>query len=191
MTPESLLADRAPPPRATVAVAARAADTTLRIEPLSRNHNRKSFDCGDEQVNRFLREQALQDHERNLSRTTVLIDEADPARIIGYHTLVMAHVKQEQNPADRPRIKRGIPVILLGQLGVDKEFQQRHFGEMLLMDAQARVDEISRRTGVRAMMLDARNERLARWYERHDFTRFRGQFRMFKSIAAIRALKLI
>jgi len=41
------------------------------------------------------------------------------------------------------------------------------------------------------MMLDARNERLARWYERHDFTRFRGQFRMFKSIAAIRALKLI
>lgn len=29
---------------------------------------------------------------------------------------------------------------------------------------QARVDEVSRRTGVRAMILDARNEQLAQWY---------------------------
>jgi len=59
------------------------------------------------------------------------------------------------------------------------------------MDAQARVDEISGKTGVRAMMLDARNEKLTLWYERYDFIRFPGQLRMFKSIAAIRALKLI
>lgn len=41
------------------------------------------------------------------------------------------------------------------------------------------------------MMLDARNESLAKWYESHDFVRFPGQFRMFKTIASIRALKLI
>lgn len=122
----------------------------------------------------------------------VLIDErSKPGRVIGYHTLVMAQVKQEEIPEDRPAIKRAIPVILLGQLGVDREFQGRGLGEMLLMDAQARVDEISRRAGVRAMMLDARNERLARWYEQHDFIRFPGQFHMFKSIEAIRTLKLI
>jgi GNAT superfamily N-acetyltransferase len=163
----------------------------LLIEPLSRSHNRKRFDCGDEAVTRFLREQALQDHEKNLSRTMVLIDQdADLARIIGYHTLVMAHVKQEEIPGDRPTIRRGIPVILLGQLGIEKDFQRRGYGEMLLMDAQARVAEISKKTGVRAMMLDARNETLAQWYEAHDFIRFPRQFRMFKSIAAIRALKL-
>ena len=103
----------------------------------------------------------------------------------------MAQVKQEEIPGDRPRIKRAIPVILLGQLGIDREFQGRGYGELMLIDAQARVDEISRRTGVRAMMLDARNERLALWYERYDFIRFPDQFRMFKSIDAIRALKLI
>jgi GNAT superfamily N-acetyltransferase len=162
------------------------------IEPISRGHDRKGFDCGDEEVTRFLREQALQDHVKNLSRTMVLVNEQGEAgRIIGYHTLVMAQVKQAEVPDDRPVIKRAIPVILLGQLGVDKEFQGRGLGEMLLMDAQARVDEVSRRAGVRAMMLDARNERLARWYEQHDFIRFPGQFRMFKSIEAIRALKLI
>ena len=120
----------------------------------------------------------------------VLVDE-QAARIVGYHNLLMAQVKQEEIPGDRPRIKRAIPVILLGQLGIDHEFQGRGHGELMLMDAQARVDEISRKTGVRAMMLEARNERLARWYERYDFIRFPDQFRMIKSIDAIRPLKLI
>jgi hypothetical protein len=40
-------------------------------------------------------------------------------------------------------------------------------------------------------MLDARNEKLARWYEKYDFIRFPGQFRMFKSIDDIRTFKLI
>jgi len=171
--------------------AGKASNNALVIEPLSKAHNRKIFGCGDEQVTLFLRQQALQDHERDLSRTMVIVDEAAPDRIIGYHTLLMAHVKQEEVPYDHSRIKRGIPVILLGQLGVDVNFKGRGYGDILLMDAQARVDEIASKTGVRAMMLDARNERLARWYEEHDFVRFPGQLRMFKSSAAIRALKLI
>lgn len=161
------------------------------IEPISAAHDKKLFDCGDEEVTRFLREQALQDAGKELSRTMVAVDErADPARIIGYHTLLFMQVTQAEIPRDKPRIKRLIPVILLGQLGVDVNSQRAGYGELLLMDAQARVDEISRKTGVRAMMLDARNERLARWYEGYDFVRFPGQFRMFKSVAAIRELKL-
>lgn len=112
-------------------------------------------------------------------------------RIIGFHTLLIGHVRQEDVPNDKPRIKRDIPVILLGQLGIDSQFQGRGYGETLLMDAQARVHEVSNKTGVRAMMLDARTERLAQWYEEHDFVRFPGQLRMFKSIGAIRKLALI
>ncbi len=159
------------------------------IDPLTREHNRKSFDCGDEEVTRFLREKALQDQERNLSRTMVLIDpEESHKRIIGYHTLVMTQVKQEEIPNDRPRITRGIPVILLGQLGVDKKYQGQGLGDILLMDVQARTDEISRKVGISALMLDARNERLAEWNEKHDFIRFPTSLSMFKRIEEIREL---
>ncbi len=162
------------------------------IEPLTRGHNRRSFDCGDEEVTRFLREKALQDQERDLSRTMVLIDSPDnPNRIVGYHTLVMSQVKQEEIPNDKPKITRGIPVILLGQIGIDTNFQGNGFGDLLLTDAQARVDEISNKVGIRALMLDARNEKLAEWYESRDFVRFADSLRMFKSIQAIRHLKLI
>lgn len=163
------------------------------IEPLTRRHDRKSFDCGDGEVNRFLREKALQDHEHDLSRTMVLTSEEEAAvkPIIGYHTLVMAQVRQEEIPRDRPRIKCPIPVILLGQIGVDRNFAGRGFGDLLLMDAQARCDDISRKVGIRALMLDARSEHLAGWYAKHDFIKFPQSLRMFKSIEAIRNLKLI
>ncbi len=162
------------------------------IEPLTREHNRKIFDCGDEEVTRFLREKALQDQERDLSRTMVLAGLSDePKRIAGYHTLVMMQVRQEEIPHDKPKITRGIPVILLGQIGIDVDFQKQGFGDLLLMDAQARVDEVSQKVGIRALMLDARNEKLAAWYEKHDFVRFPNSLRMFKSIQAIRRLQLI
>ena len=162
------------------------------IEPLTRQHNRKLFDCGDEDVTRFLREKALQDQERDLSRTMVLVDSSDsPNRIVGYHTLVMSQVRQEEIPDDKPKITRGIPVILLGQIGIDTAFQGKGLGDLLLTDAQARVEEISNKVGIRALMLDARTERIAEWYESRDFVRFPDSLRMFKSIQGIRQLQLI
>ena len=161
------------------------------IEPLTRTHNRKLFACGDEEVTRFLREKAWQDQKRDLSRTMVLAGLPDaPTRIIGYHTLVMSQVRQEEIPHDKPTIKRGIPVILLGQVGIDVTFQGQGLGDLLLMDVQARVEEISRKVGIRALMLDARTEGLAKWYEKHDFVRFPQSLRMFKSIQAILQLHL-
>ena len=164
----------------------------MQIEPLTRLHDRKFFDCGDEEVNLFLREKAWQDQKQDLSRTMVLVEDENisPKTIVGYHTLVLAQVRQEEIPNDRPKIKRPIPVILLGQIGVDKNFNGKGFGDLLLTDAQARCDEISRKIGIRALMLDARNEKLTAWYEKHDFIRFPNSLRMFKSIEAIRRLLL-
>ena len=175
-----------------VAEHAKARGITLLIEPLTRTNNRKLFDCGDEEVTRFLREKALQDQERDLSRTMVLIDSPEnPQTIIGYHTLVMSQVRQEEIPNDKPKITRGIPVILLGQIGIDLKFQRQGLGDLLLTDVQARVDEVSQKVGIRALMLDARNEKLAAWYESRDFVRFPNSLRMFKSIQAVRQLCLI
>jgi hypothetical protein len=164
----------------------------LIIEPISVQHERRFFDCGDPDVTRFLREQALQDHNKNLSRTMVLLDnEVSLTCMIGYHTLLFTHVSQSEIPQDKPKITRGIPVVLLGQLGVDAQYKRKDYGEILLMDVQARVHEISLKIGVRAMILDARNERLVKWYDSYDFIRHPGSLRMSKKIEAIWKLNLI
>jgi GNAT superfamily N-acetyltransferase len=163
----------------------------LVIEPLSATHKRKEFDCGNDAVSRFLRENALQDATKDLSRTMVMVDYPDDMTgIVGYYTILISQVAQEQIPNDKPKITRPIPVVWLGQIGVDRAFQNKGLGETLLMDVQARVHEISQRVGIRALMLDAQTEQLAHWYERYDFKRFTGQLRLFKSIEAIRKLGL-
>jgi GNAT superfamily N-acetyltransferase len=165
----------------------------LLIEPIAKRHDRKRFDCGEPEVTRFLREQALQDQGKELSRTMVLVDEeADQSRIVGYYTLLIIQVRQEEVPSDAPpRIRRPIPVMLLGQMGVDKEYQGRGYGERLLMSAQANVHEVSRGAAVRGMVLDAKTESLVGWYEKHGFMRAPGGLRMYKRIERIRALGLI
>lgn len=140
-------------------------------------------------MNKFLKEAALQDQEKRLSRSRVLADEAsDQKRIIGFHSLLMTTVDQAAIPDDRPRIKRRIPVILVGQIGVDLEFQGRGYGDLLLTDIEIRTLEVAETVGVRSLMLDARSERLASWYEQRDFERFPGSLRMFKSLRSIRGL---
>lgn len=155
---------------------------------LNRTHDRRGFDCGDESLNRFIRESALQDQERDLSRTTVFVSDEQEQRIIAFHTLLISQVVQEEIPNDKPKIKREIPVILLGQLAVDIEFQGKGIGDMLLIDVQERIAEIAEVVGVRSLVLDARTEGLAAWYEQRGFVRFPGSKRAFKSIAAIREL---
>jgi len=161
----------------------------LRIEPLTRSHDRKAFDCSDEAVNLFLHAKAMQDHDLELSRTNVLVQsDLNPKRIIGYYTLAFTEIPQEQIPGDRPKIKRNIPVILLGQIGVDSAFQGRGFGDRLLIEAQFKVFEISEKVGIRAMVLDSRTEDLARWYESRNFFRAPDSLRLIKHINDIREL---
>ncbi len=161
---------------------------SLLIEPLSRIHDRKSFSCGDGTVDLFLREKAMQDQTLGLGRSRVLFDTDKRSEIVGYYTLVMCPVPQGSIPNDKPKIKRPIPAILLGQIGIDLKFQARGFGDRLIFDAQATVFDIADKVGVRAMVLDARTESLVSWYESHDFIRLPESLRMVKHIDAIRKL---
>lgn len=164
------------------------------IVHLSPEHRRDLFDCGVEEINRYLRENANQDAAKNLSRTFVALDEqgGEANRVLGFYTLVLRHLDFETMPDERPKLKYPVPVILLAQLAVDVRFQGRRTGERLLMDAQARVDVISQQVGIYAMVLDARDERLARMYEGYDFKRRAdGALQMYKSIKAIRKLGLL
>ena len=161
----------------------------MNIVPLHREHDRTRFDCGEPTINKFLKEGAFQDQKLRLSRTSILLEEgSDPTRILGFHTLIITTVDQDLIPRDRPRIKRKIPIILLGQLAVDMELQGRNYGNWLLSDVENRVSGIADIVGVRCLMLDARTEALAKWYGKRDFKRFPSSLRMFKDIPSIRAV---
>lgn len=133
---------------------------------IDRSHNRKTFDCGREDLNIFLAQHARQAHEAGHSKTYVAVDRADRCSIRGFYTLSPAQVEMYRVPlAARPRGSR-YPVagFRLGRLAIDRRYQGQGLGGQLLVAAAIRCVRASAEMGGTAMIIDAKDEVAATWY---------------------------
>jgi GNAT superfamily N-acetyltransferase len=127
------------------------------FELLSRSHHREAFDCGMEDMNRYLREEANKNAKDNLSRTYVLTDpqrpRTDPNKqpLDGFYTLVAHSIRFDVVPANLPAYP--IPVIHLARLAVDVKRQRQGIGTKLLLDALRRSYAVAQEVGVYAVEL--------------------------------------
>lgn len=139
------------------------------IQPLTRAHDRAGFNCGEESLNRFLRDFARQDADRDLGVTFVAVEAPETAAILGYYTLTMSEVTRAVVPQKSLPSERPIPVALLGRLAVDVRRQGSGLGERLLFDALYRVQQVSAQMGTFAVVVDALSENARRFYLRYGF----------------------
>ena len=65
----------------------------VETEHLQTKHDRKSFDCGLEPLNSFLKQTAMQNEKKDLTRTYIISSEEDENQIAGYFTLITGEVK--------------------------------------------------------------------------------------------------
>jgi GNAT superfamily N-acetyltransferase len=139
------------------------------IERLGPNHDRQSFTCGEEMLDKYLRQQAGQDAGRGLAVTYVAVEGSGESAILGYYTLTMSCVQPEIMPEKRVPPKRAVPVVLLGRLAVSQNAQGRGLGEILLMDALRRSERLSAKIGSFAVVVDVLHEKARNFYLRYGF----------------------
>jgi hypothetical protein len=101
------------------------------IEKLRLAHDTGPFDCGKEELNRFLKRFALINQQANSAQTYVV---CRGSVVIGYYSLSVGGVAHEDTPE---RVGKGlarylIPVIILARLAVDKREQSKGIGKGLL-----------------------------------------------------------
>jgi predicted N-acetyltransferase YhbS len=154
------------------------------IEPISRNHNRLAFSCGNDKLDRYLQENAQQAKRKGLACTFVAIDPAnDPSRILGYYSLSNFLIHGLDIP-EVVRKARGLPehqvgATLLGRLAVDKTAQRRGIGPMLVSDALKRAYMVSGDVGSTAVVVDAIDENRLSFYGQFGFVQMLpGDLRM-------------
>ena len=70
----------------------------LKIKALKKNHDRAEFDCGNDEINEYLRRTARQHLDKGMSRSFVIIDDDSPTKIIGYYTLAACDIHVEKLP---------------------------------------------------------------------------------------------
>ena len=141
---------------------------TRRIEKLRRDHPIDAFDCGQEDLNQWLRKHALQNQGAGAAQTYVgLVGEV----VIGYYSLAVGQIEYNDAPE---RLRKGlarypVPIMLLARLAVDKNWQKKGVGRALLRDAVLRTMQAADIAGIRALAVHAKDEQARRYYEQFDF----------------------
>lgn len=138
-----------------------------RETPISKAHDRDAFDCGDPELNEFLRRHARQNHASGGAKTFVVTPLGDEGRVLGFYSLSPASIDYARTPM---LVKKGlarydVPVFRLGRLAVDLTMQGHGLGGQLLLAAGRRCIRAAGEVGGVALLIDAKNDRAAGWYE--------------------------
>jgi len=126
------------------------------------------FDCGRQELNRYLLRYAWQNQQAGAAQTYVgMVGEV----IAGYYTLAVGQVTLEDAPE---RLKKGlakhpVPLMLLARLAIDHRWQGQGVDTALLRDAMQRTLEAADIAGIRAFAAHAKDEEARRFYEHFDF----------------------
>ncbi|WP_312283460.1 GNAT family N-acetyltransferase [Candidatus Igneacidithiobacillus taiwanensis] len=165
--------------------------TPEHIHPLEKAHDRKSFDCGNDDLNRYLREQARQDAEKRVAAPFVLTQPGN-AKVLGFYTLSSSIIPVIELPLEMmkqlPRYGQ-LPVTLLGRLAVDRSVCGQGVGEFLLVDALRRSLESAQQIAAMAVIVDAKDERAESFYRHFDFQPFQQTpLRLFLPMGQIATL---
>ena len=137
-------------------------------EPLSADDDAGAFDCGNALLNDWLRDQAARSEGRS-ARTYVV---KDGARVAGYYSLATGGVRENVPRKIRQGLPRLVPVMVLGRLAIDLDYQGRGIGRGLLKDALLRTLQVSREVGLRALLVHAIDDEAKAFYAAHGFVEF-------------------
>lgn len=140
---------------------------------IGKAHNRTAFDCDDADLNTYLQRYARQNHESGGAKCFVAVPSDERARILGFYTLSPASLDYARTPAlaKKGLARYDVPVFRLGSLAVDKSVKGRGLGGALLLRAAERCIRVAQDVGGIALLIDAKSDRAAGWYESYGALR--------------------
>ena len=133
-------------------------------EPLGNQHDRRKFDCGVSILNDYLAKYAKQDVKRKASAVFVLVERAEPKRVIGFYTLCATSVAlaelSEEVTRKLPRYPE-IPAILVGRLA--RDVNHPGVGSLLLSDAITRCIRVAIEIAASLIVVDSKGQAATRF----------------------------
>lgn len=131
-------------------------------ELLQEHHVFDEFCSGEPSLDEWLRRRARANQVSGASRSYVV---CEGVRVIGYYALASGIVTVE-NAAGRFRrnMPNPIPVVVLGRLAVDRDWQGKGIARALFRDAARRVVNAADVIGIRGMIVHAISEAARDFY---------------------------
>ena len=138
-------------------------------ELLTAEHRLERFDCGDEPLNEWLLQRALRNQGEGSSRTWV-VTVTNGDRVVAYYGSSTAALARDEAPG---RVRRNqpdpLPAMLLGRLAVDSDHQGQGLASALLKHFLLKALEVSQLTGLRLVLVHAKDSQAADFYRHFEF----------------------
>lgn len=141
-----------------------------REEAITKHHDRRNFDCGDDHLNRFLAQHARQSHDSGAAKTWCAINANDGQSILGFYTITPGQVDFHHVPlVARPSSggRHAVSGFRLARLAIARSLHGQSLGGHLLANAIARCMRVSAEVGGTALLIDAKDPNAVRWYQRY------------------------
>lgn len=162
----------------------------MEIFILDKTHNRKAFECEEQQLTDYIKKQVSQDIKKRLAVCFVAIDSDN--NVIGYYTLSSESLGREQIPdkyLKKVPQNYNAPVILLGRLARNITAKGTGLGEHLLLDALFRAFTLSEESiGAMAVIVDPMNQFAIKFYEKYGFEQLPDSEKMFLPMSTIKQI---
>lgn len=136
----------------------------------------EGFTCGVPALDDYLRRLAGPYQREGLATTHVLIEEAEPARILGYCSLSAAQLRMQALPEEERKQLPvyALPVIRMRRLAISCGEQSRGHGRLLVGHAVRLALSMRQAMGVRGLVVDADDAPATAFYEGFGFRRTGG-----------------
>lgn len=125
-----------------------------------------NFVCSKSRFQEYLRVTALSDQAQQIGQTWVFIYET---KIIGFITIAMGHMKQEDHEDLRVDGFGNIPALLIGYLATHKNYEKSGLGKYMVSWAINKAVEYSQTIGCRIVMLNPEDD-VIEFYQKQGFT---------------------
>jgi len=141
----------------------------MKIEVLQAHHQKKSFNCGQDDLNKFIKQYASQHQKSGTSKTYVAID--DDAQVRGFYCLSSTSIGFDGvDAALTKRLPRyPLPCVVVGRFTVDQAAQGQGVGKVLLAHALKQVSKVAQIIGVNFVVIHATYQKAMEFYQRFGF----------------------
>jgi GNAT superfamily N-acetyltransferase len=142
----------------------------LKIEPLSSHHDRESFDCGQPDLEDYLKRIARQHAEKGVSRTFVIVDDAEPGSVLGFMTLALCEIIPSALPPKfAKKYAHRVHGVKLARLAISSTRQRQGLGALMILHAMDRARSVADNAGIVGFFVDAKDTQAQAYYLRYGF----------------------
>ena len=127
-------------------------DSELWTVHLIKNHNLSSFSCLSQELNDFLKNDALIDQNNMISRTSLCFWND---KLVGFFTLIADTIEAKAVIDGLERYEyRKYPGVKIARLAVDSRFERKGIGTYLLLAAIGKTLSVCESIGCRYILVD-------------------------------------